>query len=663
MQATILNTPEGPSESFDGNRNPALAYLARQATRAVTVVPVPTTMLEWALAYAKPKEKNGKVIWPGYHVFPLHNIDEHNLCTCMKGKKVYIEHESGKKVLRRCWRDQPGKHPRIGKKFDFMQREYYQQATNSKCNIIEWWTKWPNANIGIAPQYGELLLDYDNKDTAKFFARFLGYDKVRGVLPNRRDRSIDLMLAGTLANKSPRGYHAAYTTAILFASYHNEELMVDGSPADPNAILDENGVPLKFDVKCWRNFVVAGPSIVLKDMAKKVPEGQPKNPPKWRRKHYKNINLLPPAPLPGKLEELFLEHLTVKHNPMIHDWITDTTPNGWAKHILDKMSCGLTPEIVITPTSSPLVTRELVPEMDSLFLFPFLPFLRDGVTGETPSTPVTLETLVETQPEPQAEPQEPQQTPQEPQHSQIVTREAITSLLCKVDDDYEYLVAMKVREMLERYKIDRSSKDTKRNRRTVKVVTSLINTSRSLGKGFVRRVTRGWLKAQRGSFKANIEDAHYDEIDDLIELYWNCPSHSPQQKDYIDAWMRVVLPVSVTTNIKMLKLVPGSWKVLEALLQIVLWKMVHAPTEMPLIWFTWNQVLIMTGLTEDKLKEHRKKFVTWPAVNIDAFHRGPNTASIVELLTEIDYGHPVKGKPEPGKFELNKVNATWLGVI
>ena len=84
---------------------------------------------------------------------------------------------------------------------------------------------------------------------------------------------------------------------------------------------------------------------------------------------------------------------------------------------------------------------------------------------------------------------------------------------------------------------------------------------------------------------------------------------------------------------------------------------------MPLIWFTWNQVLTMTGLSDDKLKEHRKKFVTWLAINTDELHRGANTASIVELLSEVDYGHPVKGKPTPGKFELNKANATLLGVI
>ena len=50
-----------------------------------------------------------------------------------------------------------------------------------------------------------------------------------------------------------------------------------------------------------------------------------------------------------------------------------------------------------------------------------------------------------------------------------------------------------------------------------------------------------------GSFKAKSEDAHYDEIDHLIALYWNTPSHSPEEKDYVDAWMQVVLPASVIT--------------------------------------------------------------------------------------------------------------------
>ena len=300
-------------------------YLARHAAKAVQEAPLPTTMRGWALEYAR----------LGYSVFPLHNIDDKNLCTCMKGKRVLIEHESGKKVLQRCTRDQPGKHPRIGSKFDFLGREYYQQATNSSCNINRWWTKWPNANIGLAPLYNQLFLDYDNKDTAKWFARFLEYDKVGGVLQCRRDRCLDFMLAGSYAAKSPRGYHVGYTTPILFASYHNNDIMVDGLAVDKNAMLDQNGKPLKFDVKCWRNFVVAAPSIVLKNMAKK---NDPPPPPKWRRKHYKIINLLPPAPLPSKLEELLLKHLTVKHNPVLHGWITDTTPNGWPEHILAKMS-------------------------------------------------------------------------------------------------------------------------------------------------------------------------------------------------------------------------------------------------------------------------------------------------------------------------------------
>ena len=247
-----------------------------------------------------------------------------------------------------------------------------------------------------------------------------------------------------------------------------------------------------------------------------------------------------------------------------------------------------------------------------------------------------------------------------------MTAQAIVGLYNTIDDEYELRIAMKVREMLDRYQIDRDSKATKRNKRAVKVVTSLINTSRSLGEDFVRRVTRGWLKAQVGAFDAKIEDA-YAEIDDLIGLYWNSPLHSPQEKDYVEAWTKLEVPASIRSNMKMLKMsVLGrkyADRVLIALIQIVLWKIANAPTEMPLIWFTWNQVLTMTGLSDDKLKEHRKKFVSWPAVDTDTFHRGSNTASIIELLTEVDYGHLVHGKPMPGKFELNTINATLLGVI
>lgn len=70
-------------------------------------------MLAHALKYAD----------KGWRVFPLHNISSNGQCSC--GRQCGSE----------------GKHPRIGK--------WNKAASTSAKSITEWWSKWPNANIGI----------------------------------------------------------------------------------------------------------------------------------------------------------------------------------------------------------------------------------------------------------------------------------------------------------------------------------------------------------------------------------------------------------------------------------------------------------------------------------------------------------------------------------
>ncbi|MHB8084262.1 MAG: bifunctional DNA primase/polymerase [Dehalococcoidia bacterium] len=76
----------------------------------------------------------------GWAVFPLHNVTD-GKCTCGQEDCPH-----------------PGKHPRTA--------HGRNDATLNKAAIIQWWKKWPNANIGIATgkeSGGLLVLDIDKK--------------------------------------------------------------------------------------------------------------------------------------------------------------------------------------------------------------------------------------------------------------------------------------------------------------------------------------------------------------------------------------------------------------------------------------------------------------------------------------------------------------------
>ncbi len=92
--------------------------------------------IEWALEYAK----------MGWHVFPCHSIRE-GKCSCEKDDK-------------RC--DKPGKHPQ----YDFrLIQNGLLDATADSLKIKEWWTKWPDANIGgvTGAVSGVVAFDLDTK--------------------------------------------------------------------------------------------------------------------------------------------------------------------------------------------------------------------------------------------------------------------------------------------------------------------------------------------------------------------------------------------------------------------------------------------------------------------------------------------------------------------
>ena len=92
----------------------------------------------------------------GWFVLPLHtplfgDDGQRTGCTCeaWKRRKIHAEFV--------C--ETPGKHPRIS--------DWEENATTDSDTIVEWWTRWPDANVGIAAgRSGLLVFDADSyKDT------------------------------------------------------------------------------------------------------------------------------------------------------------------------------------------------------------------------------------------------------------------------------------------------------------------------------------------------------------------------------------------------------------------------------------------------------------------------------------------------------------------
>jgi hypothetical protein len=74
----------------------------------------------------------------GWYVIPLHNPTRDEKCSCGKD----LKHTGA------------AKHPRIS--------AWQDKATTDPAQIIEWWTRWPDANIGlVAGKSGLLILDVD----------------------------------------------------------------------------------------------------------------------------------------------------------------------------------------------------------------------------------------------------------------------------------------------------------------------------------------------------------------------------------------------------------------------------------------------------------------------------------------------------------------------
>lgn len=125
-------------------------------------IPVPTSgwsMLEAALAYAR----------TGWAVLPLHSVS-HGQCSCRKPDCAT-----------------PGKHPRTQKGV--------KDATSDPEKIRQWWTKSPEANIGLATgsRSKRVVLDVDIKKGKRGDQSLETLVKEHGFLPR------------TLTNRTPSG--------------------------------------------------------------------------------------------------------------------------------------------------------------------------------------------------------------------------------------------------------------------------------------------------------------------------------------------------------------------------------------------------------------------------------------------------------------------------
>jgi bifunctional DNA primase/polymerase-like protein/AAA domain-containing protein/primase-like protein len=85
----------------------------------------------------------------GLPVFPLYGVLE-GRCTCTAGIQC----------------SSPGKHPRTARGV--------KDATADALKVQTWWSRWPNANIGVATGGGRIVLDVDGVDGEASLERLVG---------------------------------------------------------------------------------------------------------------------------------------------------------------------------------------------------------------------------------------------------------------------------------------------------------------------------------------------------------------------------------------------------------------------------------------------------------------------------------------------------------
>ncbi len=164
--------------------------------------------LQLALSYAE----------LGWQVFPVHSVDADGKCSC---------HDPGGP---NC---SPGKHPRT--------RHGLKDATDLEETVVEWWSRWPDANIGIATgeASGLWVLDVDIR-----FDRSTGEIKTDGEASLAKLEADNEALPSTMTAKTGGGGRHIY-----FA--WDSDVPV-GCPG---------GMPKGIDIKGEGGYVLAPPSL------------------------------------------------------------------------------------------------------------------------------------------------------------------------------------------------------------------------------------------------------------------------------------------------------------------------------------------------------------------------------------------------------------------
>jgi hypothetical protein len=171
----------------------------------------------------------------GVYVFPVHGIDTAGRCTCGRAPV------NGRKGSR-CT---PGKHPRT--------RDGYKEATTDRAQIERWWTRWPDANIGIAlersglvdvaPDSPEWLAKFERLGLPTFaYYQSPGGDGHRHYLFRRpegcpttricRSGEYDVLSAGCAIAPPSTGENGR-----AYAWMMGEPDLVDGLPAPPDWVV------------------------------------------------------------------------------------------------------------------------------------------------------------------------------------------------------------------------------------------------------------------------------------------------------------------------------------------------------------------------------------------------------------------------------------------
>jgi hypothetical protein len=109
----------------------------------------------------KKRDEALKLVEKGFFILPVHNIKPAGTCSC--------DNPNCKSA---------GKHPRIQK--------WQQTASNDEAQVLQWWTDYPEANIGIECELSDIMvIDVDNhKSKANGLERFETLIDINEPLPD-----------------------------------------------------------------------------------------------------------------------------------------------------------------------------------------------------------------------------------------------------------------------------------------------------------------------------------------------------------------------------------------------------------------------------------------------------------------------------------------------